>query len=99
MVALEDWDKPSKIWTNLRRIGVYAGITICSLFVLAFLINVIKSFFCKAKNGWGWNNGFIKPNNRLNGSFPIIHTVYRSIFTWITGGLGITGLILLPGHL
>jgi hypothetical protein len=93
MVALENWDKPSKIWTNLRRIGVYAGITVCSLFVFAFLINFIKSFICMPHAG-----SWIK---RLeNGTTPcFIYTWPRTIFAYITGALGTAGLILLPGHL
>ena len=97
-MALDKWNKPSRIWNNLKKIGIYAGLTVCSLLALAFFINIIISFFCETKNGGKWSE-WTRGRWDLPGSFPVIYTGARTIFTWITGPLSIFGIIMLTSYL
>mgnify|MGYP001348206823 FL=1 len=90
MVALEKWNKPKKIWNNLKKIGIYAGITVCSIFLLIFVINFVKSFFCTPKpDTWvkRWGSGKLSPG--------FLYNWKRTIFLYVTGIGSAIGLFYL----
>lgn len=97
-MALDKWNKPSRIWSNFKKIGIYAGLTLCGLMALAFTINLMFSFFCSTKGDGNWNK-WSRGRSKWYGSFPIMYTGARTIFSWITGPLSIFGIIMLVRYL